>query len=88
MRSYQQFRSASASSSSQLIVSGQLCCQCDGISFDMGKGATMSVKVSTYETEFDLQLKPNSNGKELIDTIVNLTGIREVRESAIGEWRM
>ena len=39
----------------------------------------MNVTVSTFETEFDMKLKPNALGKNLYDTIVATTGIREVR---------
>ena len=40
----------------------------------------MNVTVSTFETEFDMKLKPNALGKNLYDTIVATTGIREVRD--------
>ena len=38
----------------------------------------MAVRVSTFETEFDLKLKHSATAKNLFDTIVSTTGIREV----------
>ena len=40
----------------------------------------LNVAVSTYETEFDMKLKSNATAKNLFDTIVATTGIREVRD--------
>ena len=45
----------------------------------MPKGAETSVKVSTFETEFTMKIKANATGKDLFDSIVATTGIREVR---------
>ena len=44
----------------------------------MGK-THLNVSVSTYETEFDMQLRPSATGKNLFDAITATTGIREVR---------
>ena len=43
----------------------------------MGK-THLNVSVSTYETEFDMQLRPSATGKNLFDAITATTGIREV----------
>ncbi len=43
----------------------------------MGK-SHLNVTVSTYETEFDMQLRPNATGRNLFDAITATTGIREV----------
>ena len=45
----------------------------------MGK-THLNVSVSTYETEFDMQLRPSATGKNLFDAITATTGIREVSE--------
>ena len=45
----------------------------------MGK-THLNVSVSTYETEFDMQLRPSATGKNLFDAITATTGIREVRK--------
>ena len=46
----------------------------------MGK-THLNVSVSTYETEFDMQLRPSATGKNLFDAITATTGIREVWRS-------
>jgi hypothetical protein len=43
-------------------------------------GKTLNVTVSTFETEFDMQLKKDATGKNLFDAITATTGIREVSE--------
>ena len=48
----------------------------------MGK-THLNVSVSTYETEFDMQLRPSATGKNLFDAITATTGIREVWRSSL-----
>lgn len=42
----------------------------------------LNVAVATYETEFDMKLKANATAKNLFDTIVATTGIREVKNAS------